>query len=297
MCLGTITLLVVCVRGIGYGVCYDPLHDPDMYHRSPAQAFERDLQVIRNHFSSVRTYSTVFGGIPITPHIKRAGLQAALGIHTLTTDEEITKQINVAVQAANDRSRYVKHILIGSETLVNGQDSPQKLIDLIQRVRAQVPPYVMVSTVQRPTEWLSDDPEIWRLAAACSVIAADVYPFFTVNGAAYKVETLKHQWRQLRDKYGKKVVISGTGWPSDGGWNAFGNRGCIEEARDYYYAIHGFWQSETPRDEFSVDGSDFYYFQYFDQPYKSSHSPFEANFGVVHYDGKWKPGLNIQSLT
>lgn len=282
-----------------FGICYDPLHDLEMYHRQgPAAVFKKDFNLLRKHFKAVRTFSILFNNVPIGPFIRDAGMLASLGIHIETGDTiAIDREIQAAIKEANDPSQYVRYIFVGAESLMRYTHDSNRIAGYIHYIKSQVPEHVKVGTVQRPSEWMSSDewryPGLGNMIAASDVIGADLYPFFTrLDNGMDSGASLITQWHGLQRYFGnKQIVITGTGWPSSGGHNYIGNNWAdISNANAYAAKVVALWdENKLP----TTDAAMFYYFQAFDQPYKFNENAFEASFGLFWSTGEPKIGMKL----
>jgi len=88
-----------------------------------------------------------------------------------------------------------------------------QLLTYIQRVRAAVPGNVQVGYVDAYYEF-TDHPKV---ADACDVILANCYPYWEGCGLEHSLVYMKQMYQQaVQAGRGKKVIITETGWPSQG---------------------------------------------------------------------------------
>ncbi|TMW61295.1 hypothetical protein Poli38472_013758 [Pythium oligandrum] len=281
----------VVTAALPAGVCYSPFHSQD-YYMQPSKIqslLTRDLKEIAQSFSYVRTYHSQFYGTNIIDAVQEAGLKVAIGIQMLSPSGEpyayLDRDIAAAIEAAKTAPESVIAIYAGNENLINGDwghTSADTIIDVINRVKSELRgtkgANVPVGTVQRLNEWLSA-PDAARLAAACDVIGANIYPFFTKGGEKDMKGTLNTQWKQFTSKYGNKARLTETGWPTAGSPSAQGNKPSVSNAQDYFNSFIE-WTAEA------ATQAPFYFMMY-----DVSDAPgddFEQHFGLAQDLGNLK---------
>jgi len=258
------------------GVCYDPNHGTGM----DASSVQTDMQTIANHgFDSVRTFISKFGNTELGPIIAAAGLKAMLGVPYPQSDYQ--DQMAAAIKAAQSGGVYA--IMVGNENLAGVSSVPSDMIDVINQIKSQVPGGVLVGTVQRNTEVIGHESVSgWSdLVSACDVLGVNAHPYFspgTTADAAIKV--LDNQWQTMVGTFGDKLVLTETGWPSEG--SLMGNVGSVAGAETFYNAYQQ-WSSSM---------SEKFYFQMFDTPYRSEQ--YEKTFGVVTSAAQDKFSISAQ---
>lgn len=274
-----------------FGVCYDPLHDLNSYKEiGVSSVLSRNMELIGQRFASVRTYQSVFDKVDVAPYIAERGLKASIGINTEVDDEFLERQITAAVQSARDSRRYVTMITVGNENLHKGTPS-SRLSNIIRRIKALVPGHVKVGTVQRPNEWLSQINGIDELVAVSDIVGVNIYPFFSQIQQS-EIQTLNAQWDEIQNRFpGARIVLTETGWPSEGGVNSAGNTANPNQAANYYRKFRNeFFQPGSAG--LSLGSDEAFYFQFFDQPYKNVR--YEPHFGLVRFNGVRKDSRRLR---
>lgn len=256
-----------------FGVCYDPDHNAVSGGMTAATVAE-DLEVIKQHgFNSVRTYISKFGDTNLGQLIDDANLTSALGVPY--PQDDYREQQDAAVTAAN--TGCVSYIFVGNENLADATSVPEEMIATIQNIKSLVPDHVKVGTVQRNTELLHHSYiSGWsELVSVCDVLGVNIHPYFTPGTTAENaIDIVKTQWAAMSAEFGDKLVITETGWPTEGGLSGtIGSPAGLQT----FYSDYKNWSS-------SLD--ECFYFQMFDTPYKSS--AYEKSFGLVAADAEDK---------
>ncbi|KAL4114081.1 hypothetical protein PRIC2_014761 [Phytophthora ramorum] len=255
------------------GVCYDPNHHA-VSNNMDATTVAADMAIIKSHgFTTVRTYISQFGSTQIGPIIASANLTSALGVPYPQSDYQV--QAAAAIAAA--KAGGVGYIFVGNENLAGATTVPSDMVKLIKDIKAQVPSTVKVGTVQRNTEVINfSGISGWsNLVGASDVLGVNVHPYFTPGTTASNaIQVVNDQWTVMKSSFSDKLVLTETGWPSDG--TLSGNTGTVDGQATFFGSYEA-WSS-------SMDES--FYFQIFDTPYKTN--AFEKSFGLLTYDSQDK---------
>lgn len=269
-----IAMFAAQVKAIG--VCYDPDH-ASAPGAMTAESVLEDMTVIKAQgFDTVRTYISQFGNNNLGLLIASANVTAALGVPYPQSD--YSTQLDAAVTAAN--AGNVGYIFVGNENLAGATSVPGELISLIQKVKSLVPGTVKVGTVQRNTEMINHSYiSGWsELVAACDVLGVNVHPYFNPGTTAdTAIDVVNSQWEVMVKTFGDKLMITETGWPSEG--TLLGNIGSVASQETFYNDFKA-WSRSLPES---------FFFQLFDTPYKAS--PFEKTFGLLTPDSTAKFNL------
>ncbi|KAF1319793.1 Glycoside hydrolase family 17-like protein, partial [Globisporangium splendens] len=263
------------------GVCYDPSHVG--VGTKNADSVAADIATIKSKgFTYVRTYISKFGNTLLAKQLAESGLQVTVGVPYGQGD--YADQLEAAVSAASNGN--VVYVMIGNENLANMGSVPADFIQEIKKVKARIP-NVKVGTVQRNTEFLNKIGGLSDLVAACDVIGVNIHPFFTPGQTgANAMELTKKHWDQIKSTVGDKLFLGETGWPSSG--SIYGNSGSVDSASAYYSAYKS-WSAGLPADKK-------YYFQLFDQPYRSE--AYEQTYGILTSGGQDKfGGVSVTPVT
>lgn len=226
----------------------------------------RRMAIIAPHIKWVRSFSCIEGNELIPKIAKEFGLKtlvgAWLGDDRLLIEQEIAGLIKLAHEG------YVDIAAVGNEVLYRGEMSETELLVYIDRVKAAIP-NTPVGYVDAYYEF-TDHPGITE---ACDVILANVYPFWEGTPVDYALMHAKQMFYQASHAgSGKKVIITETGWPSQG-TNERGAQPSMENALRYFLEIQS-WSAQ--------EGIEVFYFSSFDESWKVG-----AEGDVGAYWGLW----------
>ncbi|EEH02812.1 endo-beta-1,3-glucanase [Histoplasma capsulatum G186AR] len=272
----------------------------------------RDMAVLSQLTNTVRLYGTDCNQTEMVLHaidrleLKDMKLWLGVWIDTnTTTNERQIKQLYKIVREAKDKSIF-KGVIVGNEVLFRAKNSEPAattiatLSKYMQEVKSQLK--AMGADMPVATSDLGDDwtPELARVADA---VMANVHPFFAgvpVKDAASWTWTF---WQghnvPLTKGTNTPQIISEVGWPSGGGNNCNPNP-CPSKTAGSIAGI-------TELNQFMADwvcqslsnGTDYFWFEAFDEPWKSVFNEPELNkewedkWGLMGPDRALKSGLKI----
>lgn len=239
---------------------------------SDAQIRER-IEIIKPYTKWVRTFSCTEGNELIPPIAQEYGLKVMVGAW-LSDDKELNeKEITNLIQVA--KAGHADLVAVGNEVLYRKELTEQELLAYIERVKEQLPG-VDVGYVDAYYEF-RDRPAI---TAACDVIFANCYPFWEGCHIDYSLPYMKtmHQIA-LKAGQGKRVIITETGWPSQG-TNFRASEPSFENAMRYFINTQQ-WSTE--------EDIDVMYFSSFDEAWKvGDEGDVGAYWGIWDKDGNSK---------
>lgn len=239
-----------------HGMCFSPYREGQTIgdELTENQIKER-MEVIAPHTRWVRSFSCTEGNELIPKVAKELGLKTLVGAWISEDKEQNEREINNLINLA--KSGVVDIAAVGNEVLLRGDLTPEELIGYIERVKKAIPS-VQIGCVDTYYQFL-EHPEI---IAASDVILANCYPFwegFDVNEAALAVQKM-HAFVQTVAN-GKPVIITETGWPSDGD-NTLSAEPSKVNVMKYFININT-WSHKHHVDLF--------YFSSFDESWKVHH--------------------------
>jgi len=136
----------------------------------------------------------------------RVVLVAKLGPDLAANDAEIDRLIAIARSNAN-----VAFVCVGQEALLRGYLNKEQLLELISRARQSIS--VPVTTIEPWTVWRDNS----DLVSAVDLIFVPASPYLEGEPIESSVAFVTKRHSYLKTKYpGKPVIISDTGWPSEG---------------------------------------------------------------------------------
>ena len=212
----------------------------------------RRMKIIKPYTGWVRSFSCIEGNEHIPRIAHQEGLKtlvgAWLGDDLEMNEAEIEGLITLAKEGCVDVAA------VGNEVMYRGDLSETELLDHIQEFKTAVS-NVEVGYVDAYYEF-TDRPKI---AEACDVILANCYPYWEACHMDYSLLYMKQMYQEaLRAGNGKKVIITETGWPSQGS-----DLGVSHPS--YENALKYFINAQLWSDQ---DQIDMFYFSSFDESWK-----------------------------
>ncbi len=237
------------------------------------EQIRRRMKIISPYTDWVRSFSCTDGNELIPIIAKEFGLKTLVGAW-LGDDPEINeREINGLIKLANDG--LVDIAAVGNEVMYRGDLTEEELLDFISRVKSAIPG-VPVGYVDAYYEF-SDRPGITE---ACDVILANCYPFWEGCDMDYSLLYMKDMYHRAKwAGQGKKVIITETGWPSQG-TNLEGAFPSYENAMKYFMNAQK-WSKE--------EDIEMFYFSSFDESWKvGAEGDVGAYWGIWDKDEKLK---------
>ncbi len=262
------------LEGGMHGLCYSAYEEG----QKPGdiltvEQIRRRMKVIAPYTKWIRSFSCIEGNELVPKVAREFGLKTLVGAW-LGTDEDLNEQeIAGLIQLA--KAGYVDIAAVGNEVLYRKDLGEQALLEYIHRVKKAIP--------ELPTGYVdayyefTDCPEITE---ACDVILANCYPFWEGCHFDYSLVYMKQMYQQaVQAAKGKKVIITETGWPSQGK-NFDGAEPSAENAMKYFINTQQ-WSRE--------EGIEIFYFSSFDESWKVG-----AEGDVGAYWGLWDMHQNLK---
>ena len=234
----------------------------------------RRMKIIRPYTGWVRSFSSTEGNELIPMIAKEYGLKTLVGAW-LGKDPEINKrEINGLIQLAGEG--YVDIAAVGNEVMYREDLTEDELLGYISHAKALIPEGIPVGYVDAYYEFT----ERPRITAMVDVILANCYPFWEGCACDYSLMYMKKMYQQaLNAGNGKKVIITETGWPSQGK-SLRDAHPSVENARNYFINTQMWSKSED---------IDIFYFSSFDESWKVG-----AEGDVGAYWGIWDKNENLK---
>ena len=236
-----------------HGLCFSPYEEGQKPGDPITEAqVRRRLEIIAPYSKWIRSFSCTEGNDMIPKLAKEYGLKTLVGAwlgDDLTTND---KEMKALIKLSKDG--FVDIAAVGNEVMYRGDLSEIELLNHIQDFKTAVP-NVEVGYVDAYYEF-TDRPKITE---ACDVILANCYPYWEECHMNYSLLYMKQMYQQaLRAGQGKKVIITETGWPSQGS-----DLGVSHPSHDN--ALKYFINAQLWSDQ---DQIEMFYFSSFDESWK-----------------------------
>ena len=217
-----------------------------------AEQVNRRIQILKPYSKWVRSFSCIEGNEHIPRIAHQNGMQTLVGAWLGDDLEKNEKEIEALIQLANEGC--VDIAAVGNEVMYRKDLTEEQLIEYINRVK-QALPNIPVGYVDAYYEF-SHRPNITEV---CDVILTNCYPYWegcpiehSFHHMVSMFESAKHAGN------GKRVIITETGWPSEGGFlkGAVANN---ENAIKYFIETQN-WSKQN--------NIEIFYFSSFDESWK-----------------------------
>lgn len=250
-----------------HGICFSMYEDGqkpgDIIN---AEQVNRRIQILKPFTQWIRSFSCIEGNEHIPRIAHQNGMKTLVGAW-LSDDLELNeKEIEGLIELANEGC--VDIAAVGNEVMYRGDLTEEQLLVYINRVKEALP-NIPVGYVDAYYEF-SHRP---RITEACDVILTNCYPYWEGCPIEYSLPHMQSMFASAKDAgKGKRVIITETGWPSEGG-SLKGAMASNENAMRYFIET----QSWSKQNEIEI-----FYFSSFDESWKVGA---EGNVGA--YWGLW----------
>ena len=255
------------LQGGMHGLCFSPYVDGQQPgDQLTEEQIRRRLDIIRPYTQWVRSFSCTEGNELIPIIAKEYGIKTLVGAWLGKDDEINQKEVENLIRLAKDG--YVDIAAVGNEVMYRKDLTEEQLLEFIYRVKDALP-NIPVGYVDAYYEFEIKP----KITEACDVILANCYPYWEGCALDYSLLYIKDMYRRaVRAGNGKKVIISETGWPSQG-TPLYGAVPSDENFIKYFINIQQ-WSKE--------ESIDIHYFSSFDEAWKVG-----AEGDVGAYWGLW----------
>jgi exo-beta-1,3-glucanase (GH17 family) len=170
----------------------------------------RRMEILKPHTKWVRSFSCTEGNDLIPKVAKELGIKtlvgAWLGKDPEVNEREIAGLIELAKQGLVDVAA------VGNEVMYRDDLTEDELLAFITHVKTEIPE-IKVGYVDAYYEF-SQRP---RITEICDVILCNCYPYWEGCPFESSLDYMKQMYQQAKDAAnGKEVIITETGWPSQG---------------------------------------------------------------------------------
>jgi glucan 1,3-beta-glucosidase len=257
-----------------HGFCFSLYEDGQKPGDIIAEAqVRRRMEILRPHTQWIRSFSCTEGNEFIPIIAKEYGLKTLVGAW-LGNDPDINRrEVEGLIKLAD--AGMVDIAAVGNEVMYRKDLSEEALLEFVQEVKSRIPG-IPVGYVDAYYEF-SHRPAI---TDACDVILCNCYPFWEgcpFDSSLAYMQQMYHQAKAAGN--GKPVIITETGWPSQGE-NLKGSVPGVQQARDYFINT----QLWSAKEEIPV-----FYFSSFDESWKTGpEGTVGAHWGIWDKNEKLK---------
>jgi len=238
-----------------HGLCSSPYEEgQEPGDQLSEDQIRRRLKLLQPYTKWIRSFSCTEGNELIPIIAKEMGLSTLTGAWLGSNPEKNKREVKSLIELAN--KGFVDIAAVGNEVLYRGDLTEEQLLNNIYSVKdALTDIKVPVGYVDAYYEF-EERPDI---TDACDVILANCYPFWEGCDADYALLYIKDMYHKcLRAGKGKKVIITETGWPSEG-TSLQGAFPSEENAIKYFINTQNWSQEEN---------IEMFYFSSFDETWK-----------------------------
>ncbi len=250
-----------------HGLCYSAYEEDQKPGTVLTKAqIQRRMAIIAPYTGWIRSFSCIEGNELVPEVAKEMGLKTMVGAWLVPDKSKNEEEIAALIDMAN--RGLVDIAAVGNEVMYRKDLTEDELLGYLHQVKEALP-NIPVSYVDAYYEF-SVRP---RITEACDVILANCYPYWEGCHIDYSLLHAKQMYYQALDAgKGKKVIISETGWPSQG-TGLDDAQPSKENALRYFLNLQQ-WTAEA--------GIDMFYFSSFDEAWKVG-----AEGDVGAYWGLW----------
>ena len=196
-----------------HGICFSMYEDgQEPGDIITEEQVERRIKILKPHTKWIRSFSCTEGNEHIPRIAKKHGLKNMVGAWLSDNLEKNELEIETLIQLGKEGC--IDIAAVGNEVLYRNDLTLEKLLDYIKRVKEALP-NVSVGYVDAYYEF-SKHPELIEIS---DVILSNCYPYWESSPIDDSLDHMQQMFHQATDAAGKrkKVIITETGWPSQGG--------------------------------------------------------------------------------
>ena len=233
----------------------------------------RRMEILKPHTKWIRSFSCTDGNELIPKVAKEYGIQTLVGAWLGNDPEVNQREVTGLIKLAKEG--FVDIAAVGNEVMYRKDLTEDELLDFIKKVKAEIPT-IPVGYVDAYYEF-SHRP---RITDACDVILCNCYPFWEGCPFENSLDYMKQMYYQAKAAgNGKEVIITETGWPSQGE-NLQEAVPGEKNAKDYFINTQ-MWSAN--------DNIPVFYFSSFDESWKVG-----AEGKVGAFWGIWDKNENLK---
>ena len=186
------------------------------------------------------------------------------------------KEIMAGIRLASNPA--VHSITVGNEVLLRGDLTEDQLAFTLDQVRAHLSRPVPITLADDYGEWHCHP----ALAKHVDFITVHIYPFWNRISIDNAISFLNAKYKAVQKMFPNKLIVLGeTGWPSTGPPQGAAVANSANQARYFREFMAWAQQNNVP----------YYYFDAFDESWKTNESGVGTHWGLYQQNGQVKPAL------
>lgn len=201
-------------EGMMMGVSFNPSRRDDNPEKNmfpSKEEINQDLALLEGKVHAVRTYSVLNGYDRVPELAAKYNLNVTLGAWVNSDPEATQLEVDTLINLSRINYQNIVRTIVGNESIMRKEVTVDQLISYLRQVREKT--WRPVSTSETWDIWLKH-PE---LVDEVDFIAAHFLPYWEGIPADEAVNYVFDRYNELRKAFpDKPIVITETGWPSDG---------------------------------------------------------------------------------
>lgn len=237
-----------------HGICFSMYEDgQEPGDTITEEQVERRIKILKPHTKWIRSFSCIEGNEHIPRIAKKHGLKNMVG--AWLSDDLENNELEIEALIELGKEGCIDIAAVGNEVLYRNDLTLEQLLGYIKRVKEALP-NVSVGYVDAYYEF-SRHPELVEIS---DVILSNCYPYWESCPLDDSLNHMQQMFHQATDAAGKrkKVIITETGWPSQGG--SEGGAVASEENAMKYFINTQLWSEK--------ENVAIFYFSSFDESWK-----------------------------
>ncbi|WP_391594023.1 glycosyl hydrolase family 17 protein [Winogradskyella sp.] len=239
-----------------HGICFSMYEDgQEPGDDISFEQVERRVKILKPYVEAIRSFSCIEGNEHVPVAAKKQGLKTLVGAWLSDDKEDNEKELKGLIDLA--KAGHVDVAAVGNEVLYRDDLSLEELLGYIKRVKEALEGLdIPVGYVDAYYEF-SRHPE---LVKNTDIILANLYPYWEGCPIEYALGHMQAMYGQVVDAaQNKPIIITETGWPSEGGSLKGAEAGDTAAIKYFVDAISWTKENDIP----------IFYFSSFDESWKT----------------------------
>ncbi len=267
------------------GVTYDPMRKEDTQSNDLTinpDNIDADFSILSDKVHAIRTYSMLKGQDVVPSLAAKHNLNVTLGAWIGADFDKNKQELDKLVEVARQDHKNILRVMVGNETMLRRDVTEEQLIDYIRDVKKRQ--WRPVGTSETWDMWLAHP----KLIDEVDFIGVHVLPYWEGKRIHEAVDYVFERYAEVKKiAKGKPVILTETGWPSDGQPFKHATASRANQAkflREFLNRVDDYNQGLKDKDKLN-----YYIVEAFDQPWKKSlEGSVGAYWGVFDADRQAK---------